>query len=302
MADVAAATGDRFFYVNPLGSKGNHHRVPWFGTSCCPTNIVRYVPGMGERVYAHRDNDVWTVLYVGSTAMVALKDGKVKLTQETDYPWDGKVRIKVEPEKSFEFGINLRIPGWCREAPSIIVNGEEHKEPLEKGYVRIGRTWQAGDVLELNLPMSVQRVYADPHVKADVGRVALMRGPIVYCLEGVDNGGQVRNLCLPRDAKLSATFEKDLLRGVVVVRGEALAVTQDKEDEKRTTRPGKFLAVPYSTWDNRQPGPMVVWLPEEPGLAEVAGEDGVLSNGVRVTASHCWQNDTLTALNVGQLP
>jgi uncharacterized protein len=295
-------TGDRFFYVNPLGSKGKHHRVPWFGTSCCPTNIVRYVPGMGERVYAHTDDGIWTVLYVGSTATVALKDGKVKLTQETEYPWQGTVTIRLEPEKSFAFDLRLRIPGWCQEAPTITVNGEKQKAAVEKGYVRIGRTWQAGDVVRLELPMPVQRIYADPHVKADVGRVALMRGPVVYCLEGVDNDGQVRNLCLPHDAKLTATFEKDLLRGVVVVRGEALAVSREKEDAERATRPVKFQAVPYSTWDNRQPGPMVVWLPETPELAEIAGEEGVSSNGVRINASHCWQNDTLTALNDGQLP
>jgi DUF1680 family protein len=294
-------SGDRFFYVNPLGSKGQHHREEWFGCSCCPTNIVRYVPGMGERLYAHRDNDVWTVLYAGSTATVALAEGKVKLTQQTDYPWDGTVRITVEPEKSFRFGLNLRIPGWCKETPSVTVNGAKQKAALEKGYLRIGRTWQTGDEVRLELPMPVERVCADPHVKADVGRVALMRGPIVYCLEGVDNDGQVRNLCLPREAKLTATLEKDLLRGVVVIRGEALAVSRDNDD-KLTTRPVRFQAVPHATWDNRKAGEMVVWLPETPEVAELPGEDGVLSNGIRVRGSHCWQNDTLAALNDGLLP
>jgi DUF1680 family protein len=262
--------GDRFFYVNPLGSKGKHHRVPWFTTSCCPTNIVRYVPAIGERVYARRGNDVWTVLYMGSTATVPLQDGRVRLVQETNYPWDGKVRITVEPEKGIAFALNLRIPGWCKGMPTIMVNGERAQGPPQHGYVRVSRDWRAGDVVELDLPMPVERVHADPHVKADVGRVALQRGPVVYCLEGADNGGHVRNLCLPPDAKLTATFEKDLLRGVVVVRGEALAVERGK-DGKLTTRPVPFRAVPYSTWDNRQPGEMVVWLPERPELAEVPG-------------------------------
>jgi DUF1680 family protein len=299
--------GDRFFYVNPLGSKGNHHRVPWFDCSCCPTNLVRYIPAMGERVYARRGNDIWTVLYVGSTATVPLDGGKVKLTQETNYPWDGKVRITVEPEKSFAFGINLRIPGWCRQPYRLSVNGkrQEEEEPPNRNhtgwYTRLSRTWKAGDAIELDLPMPVERVHADPHAKADVGRVALMRGPIVYCLEGVDNEGRVRNLCLPPDAKLTAAFEKNLLRGVVVVRGEALSVTRDRDD-RLATRRVPFQAVPYSTWDNRKPGEMVVWLPETPDLAEVPGEDGVVSNGVRVRASHCWPNDTLTALNDGLLP
>jgi DUF1680 family protein len=294
-------SGDRFFYVNPLGSAGKHHRVPWFGTSCCPTNIVRYIPGMGERLYAHRDNAIWTILYAGNTATIPLKDGKVKLTEETDYPWKGDIQITVQPEKELAFDLHLRVPGWCKESPSITVNGEKQQATPDRGYVRVSRTWKAGDVVRLELPMPVQRVYADPHVKADVGRVALQRGPVVYCLEGVDNDGQVRNLVLPRDAKLSATFEKDLLRGVSVVRGEALAVTLDK-DEKRATRSVPFTAVPYAVWDNRQPGQMVVWLAEQPELAEVPGEDGVLTNGIRVRGSHCWQGDTLLALNDGLLP
>jgi len=149
--------------------------------------------------------------------------------------------------------------------------------------------------------MPVERVYAHPKVKADVGRVALQRGPVVYCLEGVDNYGQVRNLILPRDAKLTASVEKDLLGGVTVVQGEALAVTRGK-DEALETKKVAFKAVPYSTWDNRKPGPMVVWLPERAELAEIPGEDGVVANGVRIRASHVNPTDTLLALNDGMLP
>lgn len=265
-------SGDRFFYVNPLGSKGNHHRVPWFDCSCCPTNIVRYIPGMGERVYAQSSNDVWTVLYISNTATVPLKDGKVKLVQETHYPWDGNITITVQPEKRLSFNLNLRIPGWCRSEPAVWLNGEAQATARpRKGYVRIARTWEKGDVVRLKIPMEVERVYADPRVRANVGRVAIMRGPIVYCLEGVDNGGQVRNLVLPRHAKLTEKFEKDLLGGGVVVRGAALAVSRG-EDEKLVAKPVKFQAVPYSTWDNRKPGQMVVWLPEKLELAEIAGK------------------------------
>jgi len=169
------------------------------------------------------------------------------------------------------------------------------------GYVAVDRTWKAGDVVCLRLPMTVERAYAHPNVKADVGRVALQRGPVVYSLEGVDNGGHVRNLCLPKDAKLSASFEKDLLGGVVVIRGEALSVSRG-DDGKLVTRPTKFQAVPYCTWENRAPGEMVVWLPETPELAEIPGEDGVLSNGVLVRASHVNPSDTLAALNDELLP
>jgi DUF1680 family protein len=295
-------TGDRFFYVNPLGSKGKHHRVPWFDCSCCPTNIVRFIPGMGERVYARRDNAIWTVLYMGNTAMVSLPGGKVKLTQDTKYPSDGDIRITVEPEKRLVFDLHLRIPGWCKAAPTVTLNGNRlNGLRPEKGYVKVSRMWGKGDVVRLELPMPVERVYAHPKVKADVGRVALQRGPVVYCLEGADNHGKVRNLCLPRTAKLSAAFEKDLLRGVAVVRGDALAVSRDKNGN-RVTRPVKFQAVPYCTWDNRQPGPMVVWLPESPELAELPGEDGVMSGGVLIRASHLNPSDTLTALNDGTLP
>jgi DUF1680 family protein len=261
-------TGDRFFYVNPLGSTGKHHRVPWFDCSCCPTNIVRYIPGMGERVYAHRGDDLWTVLYMGNTATVKLKSGKVKLMQETKYPWDGKIKIKLEPEKKFYFALHLRIPGWCRSVRAVKVNGDatfDARTGLTMGgpqFVVDGREWQAGDVVELDLDMPVERVHADPHVKADVGRVALQRGPVVFCLEGVDNGGHVRNLSLPAHAKLTARFEKGLLGGVEVVSGTARSAARGR-DGQPSTRGVQFRAVPYYAWDNRAPGEMIVWLPEK---------------------------------------
>jgi DUF1680 family protein len=259
--------GDRFFYVNPLASVGKHHRVPWFNCSCCPTNIVRYLPGIGERAYAYRGNDLWTVLYMGGTATVPLEGGTVKLKQETRYPWEGEITLTVEPETPFTFELHLRVPGWCTLSSTLTVNGEKLAvAKTDNGYLKIKRTWKKGDVVQLVLPMPVERVYADPHVKADVGRVALQRGPLVYCLEGVDNTGQVRNLVLPRNAQLSAHFEKDRLGGVVLVTGDALAV--NRSGNELGTRPVKFTAVPYYSWDNRAPGQMVVWLPEEPGLVE----------------------------------
>jgi hypothetical protein len=250
---------------------------------------------MGERAYAYRDNAVWTVLYVGNTATVPLKGGKVKLTQETRYPWDGEVRIKVEPETSFAFDVYLRLPAWCKGSKTVKVNGPVADTRFEKGYARLSRTWKAGDEIRLVLPMPVERVYADPRVKADVGRVALQRGPVVYCLEGADNPAGVRNLCLPRASKLSAHFEKDLLGGVTVVTGEALAVSRDGTG-KLVTKATPFRAVPYYAWDNRKPGPMLVWLPERPDLAELPGEDGVVVRGTRIRASHVNPTDTLAEI------
>jgi uncharacterized protein len=295
-------TGDRFFYVNPLASAGGHHRVPWFGTSCCPTNIVRFLPGIGERVYAQRGNTLWAVLYLGNTARVALDGGEVTLIQQTNYPWDGDVQITVKPEASFTFTLCLRIPGWCRSEPSITVNGQalEHLK-AEKGYVPIARTWKSGDVVRLSLPIPVERIYADSRVKTDVGRVALQRGPVVYCLEGVDNGGNARNLVLPKEAKLSAGFENDLLGGIVTVRGEALAVSINDANQ-RVSQAVNFRAVPYSTWGNRKPGQMVVWLAEQPDLAELPAGQGVITRGVRIQASHLYANDSLEALNDDRAP
>src|SRR5207248_1030054 len=142
--------------------------------------------------------------------------------------------------------LHLRVPGWCKDEPQVTVNGEKLTglRP-DRGYLSIARTWKAGDVVRLSLPMPVERVYADPHVKADVGRVALQRGPVVYCLEGVDNDGQVRNLVLPPDATLKASFDKDLLGGVEVVKGEAETVTGLDDDGKPLVKPTSFVAVPY---------------------------------------------------------
>ncbi|HVA46326.1 MAG TPA: beta-L-arabinofuranosidase domain-containing protein [Pirellulales bacterium] len=303
-------SGDRFFYVNPLGSTGNHHRVPWFDCSCCPTNVVRYIPGMGERAFATRGDELWTVLYFGNEAVVELAAGTVKVREETRYPWDGEVKLTLAPEKAAAFDFKLRVPGWCHRA-TVDVNARAVDVQAERGYVTLSRTWQPGDVVTLSLEMPVERVYAAPLVKADVGRVAIQRGPVVYCLEGVDNDGQVRNFVLPRQAKLDATFERDLLGGVVVVRGEGLrAVADDGEDSAPAaadarplrTQEVKFQAVPYYAWDNRAPGQMLVWLPESPGLAEIPGESGELVRGIRVSASHCWPNDTLAALADGTLP
>ena len=213
------------------------------------------------------------------------------------------MQLTVEPERAFAFDLHLRVPGWCDGEPAVTVNGEKLSGlKAEKGYLKIARTWKSGDVVRLSLPMPVERVYADPHVKADEGRVALQRGPVVYCLEGVDNDGQVRNLVLPKDAKLTTEFDKDLLGGVVVVKGEAEAVTGLDDEGKPIVKTTSFVAIPYCTWDNRKPGPMVVWLPERPELAEPPGDLGVLSNGVHVRASHVWQNDTLAAVNDGVAP
>ncbi|MFQ5805340.1 MAG: glycoside hydrolase family 127 protein [Phycisphaerae bacterium] len=293
--------GKRFFYVNPLGSRGHHHRQPWYRCACCPSNIVRFLPSLGRYVYAHTDDAIYVSLYVGSTGTVTLGDGKaVKITQRTGYPWDGNVKLTVEPPTAMDFELNLRIPAWCtgatlRAAGKTIAPIETHN-----GYARIRRTWKPGDVVELDLPMPIERIQADPRVKADVGRVALQRGPIVYCLEAADNEGNVRNFALPRDAELTAEYRPDLLNGVMVVRGKALAAVAAKsegwEQDLYQRAPGArsvdSVAIPYYAWDNRQPGEMVVWLPESLTLVERPPVAWVTAS-----ASHCHARDTLLALH-----
>jgi DUF1680 family protein len=257
-------SGDKFFYVNPLASVGKHHRQSWFDCACCPPNVLRWIPTVGGNAYGTAsDGAIYVNQYNSGSATV----GDVKISQETKYPWDGRVKLTMDPGASArESALRLRVPGWC-DGATVTLNGKPIPDlRIDKGYARIDRMWQAGDAIELNLPMPIRRVYADPHVKADVGRVALMRGPIVYCLEGADNpNGHVRNLVLPKDAQLRAESRPDLLGGVTVIRGNALALV----DDARTTQPIEFTAIPYYAWDNRTPGEMIVWLPEDPAVAEI---------------------------------
>jgi len=293
--------GRRFFYDNPLASYGQHARSEWFNCACCPTNVVRFLPSVGGYIYAEGDDGPWVNLYVASTAEVSVRGQQVKLVQKTDYPWSGKVTLEVEPAAASEFALHLRIPGWA-ESFNLLVNGQpiSDAKPVE-GYVTVSRSWKAGDVVELDLPMEVRRVYAHPRVEADAGRVALQRGPLVYCVEGVDNGGAVHNLVLPPGARLTSRKTADLLGGVVVVEGEALAVQPIEWGQKlyRSDLPvesRRFQAVPYYAWNNRGRGPMVVWLAESIGLAEIPLRPSKAS-GAKVTVSYAGRGSSLTAVN-----
>ena len=302
--------GEKFFYVNPLASRGRHHRQAWFGCACCPVNVVRFLPTVGGYAYAHDGANIFVNQYVASRGTVDLKGKTVTLTQDTKYPWDGAVRLSVEPQASSAFTLHLRIPGWCQGPPSaddlyqyvgkpergavmLKVNGEVVPDlNLAKGYARLNRTWKKGDRVELDLPMPVQRVKAHPKVPADIGRVALQRGPVVYCLEGVDNDNAPRSFALPPDARLSTEFRSDLLGGVTVVTGDALLCMKGAPSPKRI----KFTAVPYYAWDNRAPGPMLVWLPEDPSLAEARPLPTIASQSTP-SASHKHGPDSLEAMN-----
>jgi DUF1680 family protein len=240
-----------------------------FGCACCPGNLTRFLPSLPGYVYAQRQDEIFVNLFAGGTADIRLDDGrKIILKQETSYPWDGAVRISVTPEKKTTFTLSIRIPGWARNEPvpgdlykfaetntapvTLKVDGKNVKFTIENGYAKLDRRWRPGDVVELNLPMPVRRVLANAKVKADLGRVALQRGPVVFCAEAPDNpGGKVLDIILPDRQPLTAQFEPTLLNGVEVIKGRALDAEKVEQD---------FMAIPYFAWANRGKGEMAVWL------------------------------------------
>jgi DUF1680 family protein len=276
--------GERFFYPNPLAAdgarafnQGQKGRSEWFDCSCCPTNVVRFLPSIAGYVYAQRERDLFVNLFLAGRAELGFDGGKVAVRQETRYPWDGRVRITLDPARPADLAVHVRIPGWARGGPvpsdlyrhadagtktwGVAVNGQPVKVEPVQGFAVIRRTWKAGDTIDLDLPMEVRRVLSHEKVAANAGRVALERGPVVYCAEAVDNGGRVFNLVLPDDARLEALPRPDLLGGVTVVAGRALALHPSADGRSVVTREQDFLAVPYHVWAHRGEGEMAVWLP-----------------------------------------
>jgi uncharacterized protein len=272
--------GDTFFYPNPLESNGQHARQEWFGVACCPGNITRFMASVPGYIYAKRDTPspaLYVNLYAGGSADVDLAGGPLQVAQETRYPWDGAVKIRLTPDTPRAFTVNVRIPGWAREQPvpgdlyrfldkaaappTLAVNGKPVALTIaDGGYVAITRTWSRGDTIDLDLPMPVRRIVANDKVTADRDRVALQRGPIVYAAEWPDNpNGKVRNIVLPDSSALTFEFRPELLNGVDVVRGRAFGLSFDEKGAvQKADQP--FVAIPYATWANRGRGQMAVWL------------------------------------------
>jgi len=258
--------GDRFFYSNRLAAKDGEERSPWFACACCPSNIVRYIPSIPGYIYAHRDNEVFVNLYIGSRARFDVGGETLNIMQKTDYPWSGVIHIVVEPQKEpKKIAINFRIPGWAADRPvpgdlyrylekkekavTIFVNDKPVDYDLKDGFAKILRVWKKGDSVQLNLPMPVRRILAHDNIEADRDRVALQRGPLVYCAEWVDNrDGNVGNILLADDLELTSEFRPDLLNGVQVILGKA-----DPD----------LVMIPYYAWAHRGKGEMAVWLPRE---------------------------------------
>jgi DUF1680 family protein len=265
-------SGDSFFYQNPLETTKGAERSEWIGLACCPTNLSRFTPQVGGYVYAHADDQLFVNLFAAGEATVKMnKDRTIQITQETNYPWDGQVNLTVNPEKPSDFDLCVRIPGWAQGKPipgdlyrfadtqttpvTLKVNGETvAATPGPDGYVHLKRSWKAGDRVELDLPMPVRRVLAHEKVAENKGKVALMRGPVVYCLEGVDHKDvDLFNISLPSSAELTAEHRANLLEGVTVVQTTGM-------DENR--KPVQLTAIPYYAWANREKAPMAIWIKE----------------------------------------
>jgi len=275
--------GKRYFYVNPLEvwpevcEKRHDHghvdttRRPWFDCACCPPNIARLLASFGRYIYSKDEDTIYVHLFAGSEANLAIEKNRVSLTQTTEYPWKEQVDITIRTDKELTFTLAIRIPGWCKNA-EITVNGEDVKIATvsRKGYARITRVWRSGDKVEIMLPMPVERIHAHPDVRADAGKVAIQRGPVVYCLEEVDNGPNLSDLSLPQDAKLILGVCDQSLGGTPVIHGVARRSVMTSQWKRVLYSPVALereeiaiRAVPYFAWGNRQPGEMLVWIREE---------------------------------------
>jgi hypothetical protein len=268
--------GDTFFYPNPLASDGKYRfnkgaacRQPWFGTACCPGNIARFIPSMPGYIYASDKDAIYVNLFATSEADIDLQDNTIHIEQKTGYPWEGKIQIEITPAQEAEFSLFVRIPGWAQnrpvpgdlyrylevfeENPTLVVNDESTLLDLFNGYALIHRIWKEGDVVLLDLPMPVRLVQSHPNVVENIGKVALERGPLVYCVEGIDHEGKALDLVLPESSEMFVEYNPDLLNGLMVIKGKVLQNGNSRE----------LTAIPYYAWSHRGVGEMTVWLNTE---------------------------------------
>ncbi len=277
--DGVSLDGTKFFYPNTLSSSGTGRRPErseWFGCACCPGNIARFIASVPGYLYATKGRDVYVNLYAAGQGELQVLNNTVSITQETSYPWDGSVKITVDPKSEGSFAMKVRIPGWAQntpvpsdlykyvnrntESPTLKLNGAQVPVTIEKGYVTFDRVWKKGDTIELSLPMPIRRVIANEKVEADRGRVAIERGPMVFCAEWPDNNGKTHGLILPDDTRLTSTFVKDMLGGIVVIKGSAKAAMISEEDTLLGEAEHEMLLIPYYAWAHRGKGEMDVWL------------------------------------------
>jgi DUF1680 family protein len=278
MLSGVSLSADRFFYPNPLESNGQHERQAWFGCACCPSNVARFVPAIPGYIYGVAKDELYVNLYISNEADISLGNRKIKITQNADFPWNGKVDITVDPESQGRFKLKLRIPGWARnEAISgglykfsdqdngsfkLIVNGNALTPEVVNGYVVIDRKWNKGDKVLLDLPMPVRTVVADDRIKDDQFKMAVQRGPVIYCAEWPDNNtGNVLNLVLEKGSTFNTEFDNGLLGGTQVINTSGRQTRRTLDGKIETSGIENVTMIPYALWNNRGPGQMMVWLP-----------------------------------------
>lgn len=306
--------GGGFFYPNPLESMGQHQRQPWFGCACCPSNICRFIPSLPGYVYAVKDNQVYVNLFMGNEAELKVGGKKVILHQETRYPWDGHVTLTVDKNAAGTFAMKIRIPGWVRNQVvpsdlytysdgkrpgySVKVNGEAVTSALEQGYFTIERKWKKGDRVELQLDMEVRTVKANGKVEADRGRMAVERGPIVYCAEWPDNSFNVLSLLMNQHPQFEVVERPDLLYGLNQIKTPVQTLEYD-EQGRLVVKDQELTLIPYYAWAHRGPGNMAVWLPSEVRATRPVAIPTLASKS-QVSASH--PAKSLTAITDGLVP
>jgi DUF1680 family protein len=308
-------SGDHFFYPNPLESWGKKSRPDWYACACCPPNVARLIPRIPGFQYATRDDQIYVNLYAAGTASIPLKNKFVEIRQETRYPWDGKIRLTVNPGKPAQFALLLRIPGWSENEafPSDLyrfqnqsgeprVTGPDRNTGMDfrQGYIIIRRKWKNGDQVTIDLPMPVRRVEADSRIAADRGKVAIQRGPIIYCAEAADNTGSVLTVAIDSTTKFSGSFNPDLLNGVYSLTGTVSQYNQIPKQAKpglsatgnaglasETTR---LTLIPYFSWANRTPGEMAVWFATAPNFITRFPSPPGLEAQAHGSASYAYDN------------
>ena len=278
--------GKSFFYTNAMQVSNSYQhpdlereRSGWFTCSCCPTNVVRLLPSVPGYIYAQNANDVFVNLFISGSATLTVNNKAIKITQQNNYPWDGGLSFAIDPASALDLNLKIRIPGWAQNQaiPSdlyayqnssaqkieIKVNGQAINYQIKNGYAVISKKWKKGDKVDLTLPMNVQRVIANSNLPDDIGKIALQRGPIIYCAEWKDNDGKATNIIIPKNTTFTTEFKPDLLNGVLVLKGNAKAVNVNEAAQTITTEDKTVTAIPYYAWANRGKGEMTVWFPEQ---------------------------------------
>jgi len=273
-------SGDEYFYVNPLAGRGEHRRRKWFECACCPPNVARLIASLPGYFYTVSEDGIWVNMYDENVARITFKEEVIEMAQSTRYPWDGRVEITLRLKQEHGFSIYLRIPSWSGKT-EVSLNGHRVSGDINPGsYFRLSRTWRDGDRIELSFQMEVRKISCNPLVYENLGRVVLSRGPLVYCLEGVDNAGfDVWDLLIPDDAVLQAEWAPNLLDGVVIIRGEGYVADSEWRQDSlyQVSKPVRlrrteFSAIPYYAWANREPCPMTTWVRSASKLEDASGK------------------------------